>query len=79
MLARIRKLHDHFDSSLTPFVVDVQKSRLACSGAEEFFAQAHREIGSPLTNINESLSFKNTSRTTQSLTKLDFFKELFAR
>lgn len=77
---RIAKGHKYFNDSLTPVVIDVQKTVLANRGAEEFFLQAQREIGSPLENIDESLSFANTDRTIKSITKLDaFFEELFAR
>lgn len=77
---RISKGHDHFHDGMTAEVVDVQKSKLANQGAEEFFIQAYREIGSPLTNVDESLSFANMDRSIKSITKLDaFFEELFAR
>lgn len=77
---RISNGHQHFHDGLTAEVEDVQKSKLANQGAEEFFIQAYREIGSPLTNIDESLSFANMDRSIKSITKLDaFFEELFAR
>ena len=78
--ARLAKGHKYFDNSLTPFVADVQKSKLANQGAEEFFIQGYRELGAPLRNIDESLSFSSGQRTQKSLRKLDaFFEDLFGR
>lgn len=77
---RISRGHAHYNDQLTTEVVDVQKTKLANQGAEEFFIQGYRELGAPVTNIDEALSFANTDRTIKSITKLDsFFEELFAR
>lgn len=77
---RISRGHDHYNDQLVAEVVDVQKTKLASQGAEEFFIQGYRELGMPVTNIDEALSFANTDRTIKSITKLDsFFEELFAR
>lgn len=77
---RISKGHAHYNDQLVAEVVDVQKTKLANQGAEEFFIQGYRELGMPVTNIDEALSFANTDRTIKSITKLDsFFEELFAR
>ena len=77
---RISRGHAHYNDQLVAEVVDVQKTKLASQGAEEFFIQGYRELGMPVTNIDEALSFANTDRIIKSITKLDsFFEELFAR
>jgi hypothetical protein len=77
---RLSRGHDHFTDGLTPEIVDVQKSKEANRGAEEFFTQGYSELGAELTNINEPLSFKDAERTQKSLRYLDaFFSELFSR
>ena len=77
---RISRGHDHWDDSLTREVVDTQTNMAACQGAEEFFINGFREVGQPLNNIDEALSFKNAERRGKSVFKIDaFFEDLFAR
>jgi hypothetical protein len=77
---RIRKGHDHFREGLTAHVIDVQGTKRASQGAEEFFYQGFRQRGEPLTNAESILSFDRPARTRSSLEKIeDFFTDLFRR
>jgi len=72
---RIAKGHDHYHDGLKEVVLDVQQSKLASQGAEEFFIQAFREQGAKLTNVNEALSYKDADRIKKSLAKIEAFIE----
>ena len=71
--ARIVKGHEHYEPGLTKEVIDVQGSKLASQGAEEFFKMGHEELGAQLTNKDEALSFDRPERAASSLEKIEAF------
>jgi hypothetical protein len=65
---------------IIPRVVGVQQTKLASQGAEEFFIQGYRDLGAPLRNVDNALSFDSAARTQSSLSKIEaFFDELHNR
>ncbi|HSZ55715.1 MAG TPA: hypothetical protein VK797_08650 [Tepidisphaeraceae bacterium] len=81
LAGRLVKGHHAFTPGVTePVVIAIQKTKLASQGAEEFFTQGYLELGAPLKNQENILSYDNALRTQKSLTKLDaFFDELFSQ
>jgi len=64
---------------LTPQVIDVQASKSASQGAEEFFIQGFIEQGAKLRNIDPAISLRQ-GRIDKSIGKIDdFFDDLFGR
>ncbi|KHL91219.1 hypothetical protein QW71_35940 [Paenibacillus sp. IHB B 3415] len=76
----MQKATTTFMLELIPEIIDVQKSKLASQGAEEFFIQGFIEQGAKLTNIEQALSYYPKDRLAKSMNKLEaFFEELFTR
>jgi hypothetical protein len=80
LAARMAKGHDYLLPGVSPEVIAIQRTKLANQGAEEFYIQGYRELGSPLRNQENALSFGSKTRTQSSLSKIEaFFDELFGR
>jgi hypothetical protein len=77
LAGRIARGHDHFNSTLTPRVLGVQKTYAANRGAEEFFIQGFLQRGANLTNSDPALGFSKSERGRKSVGYIDaFFDEL---
>ena len=73
---RIGAGHEHWRPGLTKEVIDVQATKAASQGAEEFFKQGVQQEGAVLRNIDPPLSLRPSLRG-KSISKLEaFFKEL---
>jgi RHS repeat-associated protein len=81
LAGRIARGHHVFDTdkSLQAVLIDVQRTPEANRGAEEFFMQGFLELGAPLRNAEQAVSFRN-GRAEASMEYLEaFFEDLLSR